>query len=127
MPTSQWQRGWAALTRRFSCLIVILGLAQAVSAQTPEPEETTTLDCGVNALFVLLQLQGRPVTLESVLSALPPRRPAGYSMAELSATARSLGLGLDGVKFVKGDEPLTQPAIAFLHDAKGGILPYSGL
>ena len=90
------------------------------NASAAGPDETTTLDCGVNALFVLVRLEGRPVTVDRVLSALPPRHPRGYSMAELVAAARSLGLGLEGVQFYKGSRALDRPAIAFVKDARGG-------
>ena len=83
-------------------------------------EETTKLDCGVNALFVLLRLEGRPVTLDRLTAVLPARHPEGYSMAELSQASRVLGLDLEGVRFTKGDKALKRPAIAFLKDVKGG-------
>jgi ABC-type bacteriocin/lantibiotic exporter with double-glycine peptidase domain len=91
-----------------------------VRASASESEETTKLDCGVNALFVLFRLEGRPVTLDLLESALPRRHPDGYSMAQLAAAARSLGLVLDGVRLAKLDKPLTRPAIAFLKDGKAG-------
>lgn len=103
-------------------LIVLLTFtfAQPVSTRASEAGGTTTLDCGVNALYLLLQLEGRPVTFDRLESMLPPRHPDGYSMAELSGASRSLGLSLEGVRFAKGDKPLTRPAIAFFKDAKGG-------
>jgi hypothetical protein len=110
---------WRIGSRRARLSLVVL-LAQAVTARGAGPGETTKPDCGVNALFVLLRLEGRPVTLDRLESALPARRPDGYSMAELSAAAGSLGLGLEGVRFAKGDRALNRPAIAFLRDAKGG-------
>ena len=84
------------------------------------PDEKTSFDCGVNALYVILRLESRPVTIDRLLSALPARHPDGYSMAELSAASRSLGLSLEGVRFVKGDKALDRPAIAFFKDEKGG-------
>ena len=86
----------------------------AATAGAAGPEETTNLDCGVNALFILLRLEGRPVTLDRLGSALPPRYPDGYSMAELASAAGSLGLDVEGVRFASGDTVLTRPAIAFL-------------
>ncbi len=71
-------------------------------------------------LFLMLELVGRPVSLDHLESALPPRHPDGYSMAELAAAARLLGLQLEGVRFATGDKPLDRPAIGFLKDAKGG-------
>lgn len=105
---------------RRACLVLLVLLAQAVDLPAAESNATTKLDCGVNALFVLLKLEGRPVTLDRMESLLPPRHPEGYSMAELSTVSAAFGLNLDGVRFVKGDKALARPAIAFLKDAKGG-------
>jgi ABC-type bacteriocin/lantibiotic exporter with double-glycine peptidase domain len=91
-----------------------------VHARATGPDETSKLDCGVNALFILLRLEGRPVTLDRLVSALPARHADGYSMAELEAASRSFGLALEGVKFARGDKALDRPAIAFLEDARGG-------
>jgi len=101
-------------------VIVLLAVTPGISARAAAAEQKTKLDCGVNALFILLHLEGRPVTLDRVESVLPPRRPDGYSMAELSAAARSFGMNLEGVHFGKGDRALDRPAIVFLKDAKGG-------
>jgi Peptidase C39 family len=101
-------------------LIVILSLAHPACASASQQDEHIRLDCGVNALYILLNLEGRAVALERLVSALPPRRPDGYSMAELAAASQSLGLHLDGVRFAKGDEALDRPAIAFFKDARGG-------
>ena len=107
-----------AFTFGLAGLIGVSGLVPI--GRAAEQQEKTKLDCGVNALFVLLRLEGRPVPYDRLESTLPPRNPDGYSMAEVSAAARSLGLPLDGVKFVKGDKPLDRPAIAFFQNARGG-------
>ena len=62
---------------------------------------------------------GQPVTFDRVERAFPARHPNGFSMAELAAASRTLGLRLEGVRFAKGDKVLDRPAIAFLSDAKG--------
>jgi len=100
------------------CSIATVGPTSSVAAAAPDEE--TKLDCGVNALFVLLRLEGKPVTLDRLESALPFRQPQGYSMAELAAAGGSLGLRLEGLRLAKGDKGLDRPAIAFLKDAKGG-------
>jgi predicted double-glycine peptidase len=100
------------------CLVALFTLAATAGAAGPE--QATELDCGVNALFVLLRLEQRTVTLDRLRSALPARHPDGYSMAELASAARSLGLDLDGVRFAKGDKALTRPAIVFLKEPRGG-------
>jgi hypothetical protein len=101
-------------------LIALLAFAQPVGTRASDVGERMRLDCGVNALFILLHLEGRPVTIDRVVSVLPPWRPDGYSMTELSRASGALGLSLEGVRFTKGDEPLARPAIAFIKDAKGG-------
>jgi len=83
-------------------------------------EAAAKVDCGVNALYILMALEGRAVTLDQLTEALPPRHPEGYSMAELSTAAASFGLGLDGIQFSKGDKALSHPAITFLKDGRGG-------
>ena len=100
--------------------IVFLGLTQCNNICAAGVEEKTKLNCGVNALFLLLRLEEIPVTLDRLELALPPLRPNGYSMAELATVGASLGLQLEGVQFARGDSPLDRPAIAFLKDAKGG-------
>ena len=105
--------------RALPALFVLV--AHLSAAWGSAPEETTKLDCGVNALFVLLKLEGCPVTFDQVEKALPATRsPDGYSMAELAAASKKLGVSLDGVKFTIGDKPLARPAIAFLQDGKAG-------
>ena len=115
MGVKYWRKGahptWLCLAMLFS---------QAVSPRAVEADETIQYDCGVNSLFILFRLEGRPVTLDQLMSSMPLRRPEGYSMAELSAAGNSFGLGLEGVRFAKGDKALNRPAIAFFQDKKGG-------
>lgn len=108
--------------RYASRLGLSLALTLAVSASqvvAEEPRPTNT-DCGVYALFVLFEIQGRPVTLEALDRALPPRHPEGYSMAELARASRALGLTLTGSRFDRGDAPLDGPAIAFVKEERAG-------
>ncbi len=70
---------------------VWMGLALAVLSGTSArgitaEDERIKLDCGVNALYVLLHLEEKPVSIDRLVSALPPPNPEGYSMAELAAT-----------------------------------------
>ena len=100
--------------------VPVLWMASEAIAADNAAEKGRPPDCGVNALFLLLNLEGRPITIDRLERALPARNPQGYSMAELSAASQAMGLPLDGVKFDKGDEPLDRPAIAFFKDAKAG-------
>ena len=101
-----------------ACLLVLFPLAGVLRGAASE--QAWKIDCGVDALFILLWLEGRQATLDRLDAALPPRRPDGYSMGELKAAAANLGLILDGVRFNKGDKPLKRPAIAFLEDGSAG-------
>ena len=60
---------------------LVLALVPATSGRAAGTEQETKLDCGVNALFLLLQIEGRPVTWDRLEAALPARHPDGYSMA----------------------------------------------
>ncbi len=91
-------------------------LSLAVTGSAAEPE----IDCGVNALFVLLRLEGKQVDLDRVLAALPGRHPDGYSMSELADASASLGCQLGGVRFSDENPTLRRPAIAFFKDVRGG-------
>ncbi len=97
---------------------IFVSMAVCASATAAEPGARP--DCGVNSLFLLLEFEARPTTLDRLDRALPERRSDGYSMAELAAASRSLGLPLEGVDFGKGDAALDRPAIAFFQDAQAG-------
>jgi len=99
---------------------LVLAVLSGTGAGARADDERIKLDCGVNALYVLLHLEEKPVSIDRLVSALPAPNPEGYSMAELAATAHSLGLSLEGVRFAKGDSRPNKPMIAFLKDARGG-------
>jgi hypothetical protein len=99
---------------------LVIGLTAASPAVRTDDRETIRLDCGVNALYVLLNLEGHPSSIDQLLSALPAPQPDGYSMAELADAARARGLPLDGVRLAKGDPSPVRPVIAFLNDPRGG-------
>lgn len=112
--------GVSAFVRTWLTLATALLLALAPGPSAAQVDETTQLDCGVNALFVLCQLEGRPASLGRVESALPPLQPAGHSMAELISAACKLGLNLEGVQRAKTDRRLDRSAILFSKTPKGG-------
>jgi hypothetical protein len=106
---------------RTGCSAVLLQAVLAgIIANSAPADDMVTRDCGVNSLYLILQLEGRPVPLDRLDAALPLRPQDGYSMAELKAAARTLGLQLRGVQLSKGDRPLKRPAIAYFYDRKGG-------
>jgi hypothetical protein len=85
---------------RWAITGIILFAASAELAEGVIQDESKPIDCGVNALFLLLDLEGRTVTLDRLESTLPPPHPEGYSMAELAQTSAGLGLSLDGIRFM---------------------------
>ncbi len=100
--------------------VALLGFGLVVSLRAAERDDKDPRDCGVNAIFVLLSLQRRPVSLDRIISALPRRQAEGHSMVELATASADLGLEVEGVRFGKGDKALEQPAIAFFRDGKSG-------
>lgn len=111
---------WRRIGLSLACFGWLMQLTPAGSARALGSDEPIRLDCGVNSLYILLRLEGRTVSLDRILSALPARHPEGYSMAELSDAAGSLGLSLEGQEFTKENRHPGRPAIAFLKDEKGG-------
>jgi Peptidase C39 family len=99
-------------------LAILAGDAVTCSAQSVY----TPPDCGTNALFLILKLEGMSVGLEEIESALPARNEFGYSMLELQSTARRCGLSLVGNSFGPSSAPLPGPAIAY----RPGHKPASG-
>ena len=72
-------------------LTVVVFLAGSANGRADD--ERTKLDCGVNALYLLLHLEGRSVTVEQLLAKLPAHHPDGYSMAELAAASSAARSG----------------------------------
>jgi hypothetical protein len=99
-------------------LAILAGDAVTCSAQSAY----TPPDCGTNALFLMMKLEGMSVGLEEIELALPARNEFGYSMLELQSTARRCGLSLVGKSFGPGNAPLRGPAIAY----RPGHKPASG-
>lgn len=70
------------------------------------------LDCGIQSLYLLLHFSGERTDLSTLERALPAARSSNYSMSELQAADRKLGLALRGIPFGKDDVPPDRPAIA---------------
>lgn len=104
------------MRRSVLALVVSAGVHLGSPGRAAAEEETQpSHDCGTVALFVLLRLEGRPVTFEGVADRLPPATPRGYSMAELRDAARGLGARLSGVKLhTEAGRAPERPAIAYL-------------
>jgi hypothetical protein len=101
-------------------ILTVVATAWIGQASAIADDDPSRLDCGVNALYLLLRLEGRPATVGQILAALPAHDPRGYSMAELAAASESLGLRLDGLRFAEADPNPGRSAIAFIKDARGG-------
>ncbi len=101
-----------------ACLLCLLAGRAGVRAASDAGAVGS--DCGINALYVLMKLEGRPVALERLASALPPSQPEGYLMAELAAASRSLGLPLEGTKLGKVGARPNRPVIVFVNRSGKG-------
>jgi hypothetical protein len=67
-----------AASWRVGSRLVRLGLIlHASRVEGAGPQNTTKLDCGANSLFILLRLEGYPISLDRMVSVLPPRQPQG--------------------------------------------------
>lgn len=103
-------------------LLLLLGIA---SVGTARPEEhpsasSATSDCGTQALYVLLRLEGRSVEPARLGAILPPPRPDGHSMKELRDAARVVRLDLAGVRIRRSDRAPDRPILALVHDGPHG-------
>jgi len=99
--------------------IVVLALL-ATCRRAGAVDDEVAWDCGTNALHVLLHFEGRPTSLDRLLSVLPAPSPEGHSMAELAAASRALGLSLDGVRLGPGDPRPDRASIAYVKTPQGG-------
>lgn len=97
-----------------------LWMAMLAPVVAAGPDDPGRRDCGTNALFLLFEIEGLPITLDRLDTALPPRHRDGYSMAELAEASRVLGLRLDGIQLDRRGTRPDRPVIAFFKDAKGG-------
>jgi prepilin-type N-terminal cleavage/methylation domain-containing protein/prepilin-type processing-associated H-X9-DG protein len=107
-------------------MLIPLTLACLIAGQTsPTPSHTNEpTDCGLHALYLLLQDEGRPVSIPQLQQALPGPKPDGYSLWELASAARAQGVPLKGIRFQRLDTPLRSPAIAFFQTPTIGHFAY---
>ena len=101
---------------------VLVSAAPGWYAAGQEVVDQPKKDCGLNALYLLLDLTGHHRELESLVKMLPERHKDGYSLAELQTASRSSGLPLQGRMITHADLPLSTPVIAFFttHRPDGG-------
>jgi len=101
----------------------LLGLGLLLAAgRAPGRAESAdaTPDCGVMALYNLLNVSGRSASLEDVLAASPASGGDGRSMLELKRTASRLGLELVGRLVEDRRTAPTSPWIAYIDDEQHG-------
>jgi hypothetical protein len=85
-----------------------------VRASGESPASATIYDCGTLAVYNLLRLEGREVTLTTIERHLgrPARR--GYSLKELRRSASACGLELEGVLLPKSGKAPSRAALVYL-------------
>ena len=71
-------------------------------------------DCGPVALYILLSIEGKKITLERVKKAVPPDAVKGCSMSSLLRAAGAFGLPMD-VRFVRPGALAGAPCPFILH------------
>jgi len=99
--------------------IVLLVVRQQVGSQQqvaelPTAGKAVDRDCGARCLFFLAHIEGQPVTLAKVASALPSDRTGHFSLAELRDASAKLGLALNGVRLTKSAIAPDRPAVVYL-------------
>lgn len=71
-------------------------------------------DCGVNSLYLLLDLNGKRTSISHIKSLLPPARDNGYSLDDLRRAAKPCGLRLTGKILRLKETPLDRAVLAHL-------------
>lgn len=110
---------------RLQQLSILLILALYLTSVTcgelqAEDKDFQPPDCGLNSLFILLELNGKHVDLNRLRQQLPPQSKKGYSFLELSDAAKALGHRVKGISLEENERMPRDPAIVFLSDRKNG-------
>lgn len=108
---------------RFTICTIFLfaNMASAVFVTSKTDEATfQPPDCGLNALFILLELNGHQVELSKLRDKLPPQTSKGYSFLDLKNAAAGVGYDLQGVMLNDSSNLPRVPAIVFLSDRENG-------
>ena len=93
--------------------LVVGILAPGAAGQDAEADRLAQ-DCGVNSLYVLLQLRDATPDLAQLRAGLPDTRANGLSMAGIQAASGRHGVPLRGRWVGPGDVPIDRPMIALL-------------
>jgi hypothetical protein len=94
-------------------LIIVPSVALVTGARAYSPNFVPP-DCGLNSLFILLELSGYKADMTLLRRSLPPQSQDGYSLLDLKNAASELGYPCRGVAVEKGQLPPHQAALAFL-------------
>ena len=95
-------------------LLAAIAMAGTRPARADEPPAGATYDCGIMALYLLLNLEGHPADLKSLEANLSAPDPRGYSLKELRDAAAALDLPLQGVKLSRDAPAPRTPALAYV-------------
>jgi hypothetical protein len=101
-------------------LILALFVSLLGGVRVVHAEDTIVRTCGFRALFILLNIEGRPPTIAALATHLKSTNPRGSSMKELRDTARACGLGLNGVRLKNGNRQPDRPILAFVKRGSHG-------
>ncbi len=108
---------WGGLLLLFSCFSIA---EETTSTNAPGdtwnwmPKWRDPADCGPNALYVLMKLEGRNVTLEEVKKLVPLDPEKGCSMDALIRASEQLGFPVEA-RFVKPGELSKLPRPFIFH------------
>lgn len=100
--------------------VIAAGLPTEAAPAVEPDHRPDQPDCGVIALFNLLTLAGRTVSLDEVVAALPAPNPRGYSLEELRAASARLGLEVEGVRLRSRATPPDRPMLAYVNASEHG-------
>ena len=114
--------------RRWPTLVTLASILIATSPAPAHPEESnSTLGCGPNSLYMLLELLGKHADLKDISQVLPEAHPKGYSLLDLQRAARRRGLNLWGGHLTRENTPLDRPVIAFFDGSQARTGHYAVL
>jgi hypothetical protein len=101
-----------------SCLIGVLATVHADETERNADEKFG--ECGAISTYFLLEVCGVNTEYQRVAATLPVPTKDGYSLAEIQAASRILGLRSGGFKLAPGTRQLDRPMIAMMRNGEDG-------
>jgi hypothetical protein len=95
------------------------GPTESTSIAEVQARSDAPADCGLIALYFLLQLESHNVNIDVLQNNLPTTTAKGYSLRELSSASERLGLRLNGLEW-NAKHPPTRAAIAWMKPETAG-------